>query len=111
VTQPIQLTSANFVETVDQNTKLIVRFTAPWCGPCKTFAPVFDKAAEETSGMTFAVLDVDDNQDIATEFGIRGVPSVVFFKDGEVAYRMMGAMTPTQFQTGIEKAFAPKSVS
>ena len=65
--------------------KKIVRFTASWCGPCKMIAPVFEKLSHELSALKFAKVNVDDNQDLAQEFGVMGIPCLIVFKKGESA--------------------------
>jgi thioredoxin 1 len=72
------------------NGKHVVKFSATWCGPCKAYAPIFDEAIEGVDGITFHKLDADDHSDILTQFKVRGVPTTLFIKDGEVVETKVG---------------------
>ncbi len=92
--RPIELTDANFDRFVQRNDlPVVVDFWAEWCGPCKMMAPVFAQAArEQRSRFRFAKLDTDANQGIAQRFGIRSIPSLLLFKGGNEADRVVGAV-------------------
>ncbi|MDR0906462.1 MAG: thioredoxin [Oscillospiraceae bacterium] len=84
------LTDADFAAGIAQGTTL-VDFWAEWCGPCKMLAPVLEELAEETkSGVKFAKLDTDANEDTAIEYGITGIPTVIIFRDGVETERFLG---------------------
>jgi len=87
----IELTKENFDEVVGSGVSL-VDFWAPWCGPCRMIAPVIDELAEEYEGKAnICKVNTDEQQEIAVKFGIRSIPTILFFKDGEIVDQMVGA--------------------
>lgn len=93
----VELTAANFEATVKEGVTL-VDFWAPWCGPCRMIAPVIEELAEEYEGKaTIAKVNTDEEQDIAVKFGIRSIPTVMIFKNGEVVDQMVGAASKQAF--------------
>ena len=101
----IEVTDATFDEQV-ANTEgvTVVDFWAPWCGPCRMVGPVIEELAEEYEGrVRFAKVNVDDNQQIAGSFGIRSIPTIGFFKDGEAVGAVVGAYPKEALQQVIEQ--------
>jgi thioredoxin 1 len=93
----IELTKDNFKETVSEGVAL-VDFWAPWCGPCRMLAPVIDELAEEFEGKAkICKVNTDEEQDLAVEFGIRSIPTIIFMKNGEIVDQMIGAASKQQF--------------
>jgi len=89
----IELTGADFKETLSEGVSL-VDFWAPWCGPCRMIAPVIEELAEDFDGKAkICKVNTDEEQDIAVEFGIRSIPTIMFFKDGEMVDQVVGAQS------------------
>lgn len=92
------ITDAQFaVEVLESTTPVLVDFWAPWCGPCKMVAPVLDEIVSEY-GATLKVVkvNVDDNPDTPAQYGVRGIPTLLLFKQGQLAATKVGALTKTQ---------------
>ena len=86
------LTEASFEETIKSNDIVLLDFWAEWCGPCKMIAPILDDIAKDYAGkLKVAKLNIDDNQETPAKFGIRGIPTLMIFKNGELASRQVGA--------------------
>jgi thioredoxin 1 len=89
----VQVTDANFADTVEKSDKaFVLDFWAPWCGPCRMMEPVLKEVAAEYDGITVGKLNVDENPATATKFDILSIPTLLVFKDGEVAKKLVGAM-------------------
>ncbi len=87
----VELTNANFNDTIAKGVTL-VDFWAPWCGPCRMIAPIIEELAEDFDGKaTIAKVNTDEEQDIAIQYGIRSIPTLLVFKDGELVDQMVGA--------------------
>ena len=94
----IQITDDSFEADVLQSDKpVLVDFSAEWCGPCKMIAPILNEVADEyESRVTVAKLNIDQNAGTPPKFGIRGIPTLLLFKDGQVAATKVGALSKTQ---------------
>ena len=99
----LQITDANFEELVNSGKPMVLDFWAEWCGPCRMVGPIIDELATEYEGrVTIGKMDVDNNNDVVAQFGIRNIPTVLFFKDGKVVDKQVGAATKTTFVSKIE---------
>ena len=84
----LQVTDANFDELVNSGKPMVLDFWAEWCGPCRMVGPIIDELATEYDGkVIIGKLDVDNNDDVVTQFGIRNIPTILFFKDGKVVVK------------------------
>lgn len=92
------LTDSTFDEQIGSSTvPVVVDFWAEWCGPCKMIAPILDEIAQEHDGqLAVAKLNVDENPDIARRFGVMSIPTMIVFKDGQEAARVVGAKGKSQ---------------
>ena len=96
----LDITNANFVEEVEKSTvPVVVDFSAEWCGPCKMIAPILkDVAAEYGDKVKVGKVDVDVSGDLAAKYNVRGVPTVLFYKDGEIKNQFVGARPKEEFK-------------
>lgn len=101
----VQLTDDSFeADVINASGFVLVDFWAEWCGPCKMIAPLLDAVAEEYEGkLTVGKLNIDQNADTPPKYGIRGIPTLLLFKDGAIADTKVGALSKTQLQEFIDK--------
>jgi thioredoxin len=88
----VELTTENFNETLAQDGITLVDFWASWCGPCRQFAPVFEKASEEHGDITFGKVDTEAQQELAAAFDIQSIPTLMVIRDRVVLYAQPGAL-------------------
>ena len=100
----VELTSANFKSTVESGTPVLVDFWAPWCGPCRVIAPILEEVAKEFEGKArVGKVNVDDSPDIASQFGVRGIPTLILFKNGQIQGQMVGVNPKSNIVSLVQK--------
>ena len=100
----LELTQDNFEQVVTGNPLVIVDYWAPWCGPCRGFAPVFEKVAEANPDIVFAKVNTDEEQGIAQHFQIRSIPTLMVFKEQVIVFSNPGALPQGAFEQVVAKA-------
>ncbi|HKJ44505.1 MAG TPA: thioredoxin [Balneolales bacterium] len=102
--KPIAVTDSNFDnEVLKSDTPVLVDFWAEWCGPCRMIGPIVDQMAQEYDGKAkFAKLDVDNNPEVSIKYGIRSIPALLIFKDGEVVDQVIGAVPKSHLKKQLE---------
>jgi|WetSurMetagenome_2_1015567.scaffolds.fasta_scaffold1132713_2 thioredoxin 1 len=99
----IVITDSSFDELLNAGQPLVVDFWAEWCGPCKMIAPVVEELADEYSGkVNIGKMDVDENNEISSRYGIRNIPTILFFKNGQLIDKQVGATQKSALAQKIE---------
>ena len=101
----LEITDSNFEETVLKSDKpVMIDFWAAWCGPCRMVGPIIDELSEEYDGKAIiGKIDIDSNQQYAAQFGVRNIPTVLVFKDGELVDRKVGVSSKNDYAEAIDK--------
>ncbi|QIM17919.1 thioredoxin [Leucobacter coleopterorum] len=99
-----ELTEQNFAETIGNDGITFIDFWAAWCGPCRAFAPIFEKASNEHSDIVFGKVDTEAEQQLAAEFRITSIPTLMVFRDGIMVYAQPGALGSEQLNQLIQGA-------
>jgi thioredoxin 1 len=100
----VELTKDNFEQVVTSNPTVIIDFWAPWCGPCKGFAPVFERVAESNPDVVFAKVNTDEEQEIAQHFQIRSIPTLMVFREQIIVFSQPGALPQSALEQVVDKA-------
>ncbi|MEX2532617.1 MAG: thioredoxin [Nitriliruptoraceae bacterium] len=99
----VDLTQETFKDTVDNNGIVLVDFWASWCGPCQSFAPVYDRVSEEHQDVVFAKVDTEAQQELAAAFAIRSIPTLMAFRDNVLLFNQAGALPQASLEDLIEQ--------
>ena len=100
----IDLTKENFDQTINGDKTVIIDFWAPWCGPCRGFAPVFEKASEAHPDVVFAKVNSDEQQELAGAFNIRSIPTLMVFREKVILFQQAGALPGNALEQVIAQA-------
>jgi thioredoxin 1 len=103
MSKPVEVSDADFDEFVKINSKVVVDCWAAWCAPCRMIAPTIDALAEEKPEIKFAKLDVDKNRAIPSRYGIMSIPTLLYFKDGALVDKTLGALPKTAIEARLAK--------
>jgi thioredoxin 1 len=102
----LELTNENLVDTINNNDFVIIDFWAPWCGPCQSFGPVYEEISEKYDDIVFAKVNTQDEQEIAAQFNIRSIPTLMVFREQVILYSEAGALPGSAFEELIGQAKA-----
>ncbi|NNF22413.1 MAG: thioredoxin [Saprospiraceae bacterium] len=103
MSKPIEITDSNFEEILNSEKPVMVDFWAEWCGPCKMVGPLVEEMAGEYDGKAvIAKVDVDNNPNVSAKYGIRSIPTMLFFKGGEIVDRQIGAVPKNVLTTKLD---------
>ena len=100
----VELNKSNFEQTIKDSDFVVVDFWAPWCGPCRSFAPVYDKVSEDHDDIVFAKVNTEQAQEVAAHFQIRSIPTLMIFREQIIIFAQPGALPEGSFRQLLEKA-------
>ena len=100
----VELTKENFEEVITSNDMVVVDYWAEWCGPCKSFGPIFEKVSEDFPNAVFAKVDTENEQEIASYFQIRSIPTLMIFREKVIVFSQPGALPEGALRDVVNKA-------
>lgn len=102
----LEITDENFAEVLKEKEITVVDFWAEWCGPCKMLGPIIDELSTDNVNVSIGKINVDDNRETAFKYGIRSIPTIMFFKNGEVVDKMVGFKSKPELQAKLDTLFS-----
>lgn len=99
----LEITDDNIVDVLKDNNITVIDFWAPWCGPCRMLSPIIDGLVDDNEDIVIGKMNVDEQPLSPSKFGIRGIPTIIFFKDGEIVEKVVGAKSKDAYQAIIDK--------
>src|SRR5262245_4037144 len=99
----IELTKENFAEVIGKNNTVIIDFWAPWCGPCRMFAPTFETVSEANPDIVFAKINTEEQQELGASFNIRSIPTLMVFREQVIVFSQAGALPKSGLEQVVQK--------